>query len=1149
MGWFITNYEWNRLSEIINLTLPKTEYLKFLVWYFYFSWFEELYKKIWDKPMTVIIWMDVESRITKYIAEWYKDLKGKSFDNIQSHTVENIENWYNSDPNADTYETNEAVKVFIEKIKNGTLKIYRTIEPNHSKVYIFKYVVNETTREWRDYWTMILWSSNLTRSWLYNRFEFNAELSDERDVKEWEKLFDELLEQSVLVTEWWEDDPIVKMFENNTRVKIPLPYYCYLKVLHEYFSADSRDVKMPSEITENWVRQFKDFSYQTDAIIDALDMIEIHNWVLVADVVWMWKTIIWATLLKNLQQKSLIICKPHLMLQWKKYAEDFWLNVNMSAAIESSWNLEKIVKDLEKETNNDYRTKVVLIDEAHKFRNWFTKDYARLKKICQWKKVILLTATPYNNQPDDVFNLIKLFQIPKKPTVVRMNSLNADFQELQRRYVRFTNIVRDKARPKADREIDPEIAKKELKKVAEEIRELIRPFTIRRTRKDLENNPKYLEDMKNQGFKDFSKIADPVDMNYDLWEIEDEYIKTLDELLEKYDNLKWWEVNKLKKRKFKCARYTPLLYLKWDKEKEKYEDKFFETYWYDFKFLQWRQLNMPLFITRQLVSRFESSIYSFMISLNHFIKTYEDYIGYVEKNNVVPVISWWVLDKLIKMWWVYENNKWKNDDEDDEVIMDENDDNEEEINENIMRKENLQEFMQNSKCMFVDINDLDDDFVDCLKSDLKYLKALKERWSKIYWEDWDHKEDNKYSELKKIIEAMMKKKWLEWEKRKVVIFSQFADTTKYLFDKLYQDFDWRVIRITGDVKTAKEISKIERNFDASAKEQDDDFDIIVATDSISEWVNLHRAWVIINYDIPWNPTVIVQRVGRINRIDKTLFKELYIYNAFPSLVGKEIFQVQQVVTIKNNMLSTIFWADTKILSWNDTIWSYFGKILKESEEQDEEDPMMWYRSFYEDLRKRHDKDLEEAIKLPVKSKVQRWKDKLKWSEDISMIVFWKKWKVCIFKAYNPETKEIKNIELLTWMRIFEADITEKGKEITEDWFKNIYPELLKSLFINDSEWETDKKSRKALVNMQVYRKDFLAINEEYYKYLEKCITELWSISPRHLRMIRNITQDNKENKIKEIMEELPLYDLKEMIKIGNNIDSQWETIVLAEEFI
>ncbi|MBR6907339.1 hypothetical protein IKN40_02270 [bacterium] len=79
-----------------------------------------------------------------------------------------------------------------------------------------------------------------------------------------------------------------------------------------------------------------------------------------------------------------------------------------------------------------------------------------------------------------------------------MNSLNTDFQELQRRYVRFTNIVRDKARPKADREIDPEVAKKELKKVAEEIRELIRPFTIRRTRKDLENNPKYLEDMRNQ---------------------------------------------------------------------------------------------------------------------------------------------------------------------------------------------------------------------------------------------------------------------------------------------------------------------------------------------------------------------------------------------------------------------------------------------------------------------------------------------------------------------------------------------------------------------------------------------------------------------------------------------------------------------------
>ena len=74
------------------------------------------------------------------------------------------------------------------------------------------------------------------------------------------------------------------------------------------------------------------------------------------------------------------------------------------------------------------------------------------------------------------------------------------------------------------------------------------------------------------------------------------------------------------------------------------------------------------------------------------------------------------------------------------------------------------------------------------------------------------------------------------------------------------------------------IKEINQNFDASSTDQLDDYDILLSTDRISEGFNLNRAGMIINYDIPWNPVRVIQRVGRINRISRKVFDKLYIVN-------------------------------------------------------------------------------------------------------------------------------------------------------------------------------------------------------------------------------------------------------------------------------
>lgn len=72
----------------------------------------------------------------------------------------------------------------------------------------------------------------------------------------------------------------------------------------------------------------------------------------------------------------------------------------------------------------------------------------------------------------------------------------------------------------------------------------------------------------------------------------------------------------------------------------------------------------------------------------------------------------------------------------------------------------------------------------------------------------------------------------------------------------------------------------------------------MTTDKLSEGVNLNRAGAVINYDIPWNPTRVIQRLGRINRIGRKVFQTLYIYNFFPTEQGAEVVKSREIAAQK-----------------------------------------------------------------------------------------------------------------------------------------------------------------------------------------------------------------------------------------------------------
>ena len=119
--------------------------------------------------------------------------------------------------------------------------------------------------------------------------------------------------------------------------------------------------------------------------------------------------------------------------------------------------------------------------------------------------------------------------------------------------------------------------------------------------------------------------------------------------------------------------------------------------------------------------------------------------------------------------------------------------------------------------------------------------------------------------------------------RKVVIFSEYIATVDHITQFLEEAFPKKVLSISGNL-SERLVKKILRNFDAGIpiSEQLNEYQILVASDKLSEGFNLNRAGAIINYDIPWNPTRVIQRVGRINRIGNKVFNELHIYNFFPT---------------------------------------------------------------------------------------------------------------------------------------------------------------------------------------------------------------------------------------------------------------------------
>ena len=1077
---FLTNKE-KLLSDIINGILPKSNSLDVLVGYFYFSGYKLISEKLIDKHVRILVGLDIDTKISKAIKELdmladYNKSRSQLKDDFYKHFVR----LFNETDFLDCQPKLESFKLFYNKIKEGSLEIRKTDEPCHAKMYIFDYR-EEINEGGEDPGSVITGSSNLSYEGLAGRVEINARFNDKNSYIDAKTIFNELWEKSIVIADKEHIDEFdTKVIDRIWFEKLYSPYKMYLRVLKEYFSIPTTEnLLSPYDITDG---KFSNLKYQTDAVQMAINAIKNHNGVIVADVVGLGKSIIASTVARNLRLRALVVCPPHLEEQWQNYRDDF----GFTASIYTTGKLEEALKYYERIVKADEQY-LIIVDEAHRYRNEYTIDYTILHQLCSGNKVMLLTATPFNNRPDDIYAMLKLFQIPTKSTLKTVDNLGAKFKDL---IVTYKQLQKDQRDGKIT---DAEVSK-EAGRIANEIRSIISPLVIRRSRIDLKEIPEYAEDLKQQKIQ-LVIPNDPVELDYDLSSLKDLYLETLDRISE----------NDKKKNdgkyRFKAARYSPVLYLK-EELKEELSKLLEEKTGVELNLLFGRQANVAKFMRRLLVRRFESSEYAFRMSLEYMINSSNQILKWIENKKKMPVYKKGNLPDV--------DDFYKTDDDGNELIT-----------------ETYEKYEQRG-FFEIDMKYIKDSFVEDIKADMALLLEIQKKW---FGKEGEIKTDPKLESFKTILQSQLNKE----PKRKIIVFTEFADTADYLGKELH-DYGLPVFKYTSTDASQGNKGIINANFNAGEKKEyrKDDYKILVATDAISEGYNLHRAGTVINYDIPYNPTRIIQRIGRINRINKKVFDELYIYNYFPTDVGESETRTKEISTLKMAMIHAIMGEDTKVLTKDEEIQSYFLEQYRKEMAKSEE--VSWDVKYQKILNAAKGTEVfEEAMQLPHRARTGRSTEKPR----SGVLMFGKKGNDFVFKLGNSEGLVIQ-LTAEEAIGLFEADMSEKPATLS-DSFEPAYQITKSHLFSSDVKDKNEKARLEAMqkVKVMLNRK---ALPTDYLKDLMKVIQND-GLSGYELRFINKLKPADY-NKLPDQIDE---YYINRIIETYNHVDDGEESIILAEE--
>jgi len=381
----------------------------------------------------------------------------------------------------------------------------------------------------------------------------------------------------------------------------------------------------------------------------------------------------------------------------------------------------------------------------------------------------------------------------------------------------------------------------------------------------------------------------------------------------KQENEIFDETLKLLTAEFTYARYTPLLY---------YQGKMDERE-------RQGQRNLAKFMKILMVKRLESSFHAFRLTLDRFTHSYARVIAEFKKGNVY--ISKKHIGKIFDL-----------------LELDD--------------QEGIENLLEQDKAERLSAKDFSADFILHLKADLRTLRRIKKMWA-------DVRRDPKWLAFRDVLRSDQNLK-----KGKLIIFSESQETAEYLAARIRDDVESQTLLFSGKSSEAEHREAI-ANFDANAFKPSDEYRVLVSTEILSEGVNLHRANMVINYDIPWNPTRLIQRVGRVNRVD-TKFDTIHTYNFFPTEEGNDAIKLREAAEAKIHAFIEMLGADARLLTEGEEIKSFdlFAKLTSKKtitgEDEDEESELE-YLTEIRTLRDKQPELFARIKQLPKKARSTR----------------------------------------------------------------------------------------------------------------------------------------------------------------------------------
>lgn len=778
------------------------------------------------------------------------------------------------------HEKNEflvGVPAILDAMKSGKIEC-RVYDKNkfHAKTYITYF-----RDDYRDQFIQamnvpsgyaLVGSSNFTKAGLTQNIELNVQVSN--DIDQLQKWFDEHWEQGEDIT-----TAILTVIENH--VKEFSPYDVYMRSMYEYFKSREETV---SEWEQHDSVIYQGLSqYQRDGYNSMVEIANRYSGAFLCDGVGLGKTYVGMMIIERFVKKErknvvLIVPAAARISVWettiKKYIPEilegfypFKIINHTDLLLEKNENLMNQIQE---------QAEIVVIDEAHHFRNRSSNRYRKLFDMMaggHQKQMFMLTATPINNSFLDLQHLIELFTHRQDDyfaaAPLGIHSLAGHFKKMEADLKRQTGTTVTDAVDVSDDIFRADI--------------LVNELVVQRSRAYVKRSLSSTEGDKVL----FSIRQAPTVANYSL---RISYGKLIDDFVDSF----------YRKDK-QTGRSLPILALA---VYSPYEDEYYigDKSKIDLM-VSGRQQQIVNLIRQLLLKRFESSIAAFEETcIRIYFRLYTFLNDYREQGNMRLIERTLnrqadVLEYVIKF---IENNM----------------------------QSTLEELEDDLPDYVWDVEDNlsaeDFDIRAMLDDTLLDMEVLAEFIEDIM--DFDSSKDDKIRELKRILTEDERIKG-----KKVIIFTEFRSTAKYIYRELQKAGFNGLYEIDGQSKVNRHDMVVRFSpyyNDSCSADVQDEIRILIATDVLAEGLNLQDASCLINYELHWNPVRLMQRIGRVDRrrdaaIEKRLLTDhpelaadranAYYWNFLPPTELEQLLNLYQTVSKKTLRISKTFGIEGKKL--------------------------------------------------------------------------------------------------------------------------------------------------------------------------------------------------------------------------------------------